>query len=314
MATSQPGRQSPRKPSRSYCPPPLQQPSAISNNNAKTCTPPKPKPESPPTTSKTKLPVPNHVTDDDLAPSPLPDGKRTHSIYAAVETIDAPIGRIASDQTGRFPVTSATGMKYVIIVYDYDSNSILAELLLNPGAKTILTAFKRIHALLVSQGLRPQLHRLDNEASNILKEFLLDAAIDYQLSPPGIHQRNLAERAIQTWKDHFITGLCTTDPNFPLYLWDKLIPQANITLNLLHRSRLNPKLSAYAQLHGNFDFNLTPLAPPGTKIVAHNKPDKRNSWDPHGNTGWYTGPTMEHYRCYEVYIPKTQAYRIADTV
>jgi hypothetical protein len=48
--------------------------------------------------------------------------------------------------------------------------------------------------------------------------------------------------------------------------------------------------------------------------VAHNKPDKRNSWDPHGNTGWYTGPAMEHYRCYEVYIPKTQAYRIADTV
>jgi hypothetical protein len=191
-----------------------------------------PKPESPPLTT-TKPPSPNQANDDDLAPPPLPDGKRTNAIYAAVTTINTPTGSIASDQTGRFPVTSATGMKYVIIVYDYDSNNILAEPLLNLGAKTILTAFKKLHALLVSRGLRPQLHRLDNEACNILKEFLIAAELDYQLAPPGIHRRNSAERAIQTWKDHFITGLCTTNPHFPIYLWDKLIPQANTTLNLL---------------------------------------------------------------------------------
>jgi len=132
--------------------------------------------------------------------------------------------------------------------------------------------------------------------------------IDFQLVPPGMHRCNAAERVIRTWKNHFIAGLCTTDPNFPLFLWDTLVTQANLTLNLLRASRLNPKLSSYAQLHGNFDFNRTPLAPPGTKVVIHVKPDKRKSWDPHGNTGWYTGPAMEHYRCYNIYVPKTRAY------
>ena len=33
-------------------------------------------------------------------------------------------------------------------------------------------------------------------------------------------------------------------------LWDQLLPQAEITLNLLRASRLNPKVSAWAQLHG----------------------------------------------------------------
>jgi hypothetical protein len=40
-------------------------------------------------------------------------------------------------------------------------------------------------------------------------------------------------------------------------------------------------MSAYAQLNGHFDFNITLLAPPGTCVIAHEKPDQRASWDPH---------------------------------
>jgi hypothetical protein len=255
-------------------------------------------------------------TDDTTCckPEPLPNGKRTHCVYAAIEALPTTSGAVASDQTGQFPVTSARGMKYVMVVYDYDSNAIIAEPIINRTAKELLRAYTDIHTFLVQRGLRPQLQRLDNEASNALKTFLHEQEVDFQLVPPGMHRRNAAERAIRTWKNHFIAGLCTTDPHFPLYLWDTLIPQANMTLNLLRTSRINPNLSAYSQLNGNFDFNRTPLAPPGTKIVVHVKPDKRKSWDPHGNTGWYTGPAMEHYRCYRVYVTKTQAYRIADTV
>ena len=32
-----------------------------------------------------------------------------------------------TDQTGRFPVTSSRVYKYIIIVYEYNSNNILAE-------------------------------------------------------------------------------------------------------------------------------------------------------------------------------------------
>ena len=71
------------------------------------------------------------------------------------------------------------------------------------------------------------------------------------------------------------------NPNFPMHLWDKTIPQAELTLNLLRQSRLNPKLSAWKQLHGRYDFNSTPIAPPGIKVKAHVQPIQRQTWAPH---------------------------------
>jgi hypothetical protein len=46
-------------------------------------------------------------------------GIKTQFEYSA--TIDA--GQIYMDQTGRFPVVSSKGNKYIMIVYDYDSNA-----------------------------------------------------------------------------------------------------------------------------------------------------------------------------------------------
>jgi hypothetical protein len=100
---------------------------------------------------------------------------------------------------------------------------------------------------------------------------------------------------------------------FPLYLWPELLPQAELTLNLLRASRLNPKLSAYAHLEGNFDFNRTPLAPPGTKVVAHDKHHNK-TWALHGLSGWYLGPAINHYRCYTTWITDTRGIRVSDTV
>ena len=98
---------------------------------------------------------------------------------------------------------------------------------------------------------------------------MIKPEIDYQLTPVGLHRRNAVEKAGETFKNHFISGLCNTDPQFPLSLWDKLILQAELTLNLLRLSRINPNLSPYAQLNGNFDFNRTPIAPPGLKVLTH---------------------------------------------
>ena len=97
-------------------------------------------------------------------------------------------------------------------------------------------------------------------------------------------------------------------------LWDKLIPQTIMTLNLLRASHLNPSLSAYAQVWGTFDFNRTPLAPPGTKVMVHEKPMDRETWAPHASEAWYTGPAMHHYRCYKVWVWETRAERISDTL
>jgi hypothetical protein len=139
----------------------------------------------------------------------------------------------------------------------------------NRGDKDMVRDFDLLIQSLIIHGLKPSLKHLYNEASLALRNYLKKQGIDYQLAPPHIHRRNNAERAIQTFKNHFISGLYSIDPNFPLKLWDKLLPQTTLTLNLLRKSIINPRMSDYAQLNGRFDFNRAPLAPPGTRVIAH---------------------------------------------
>jgi hypothetical protein len=79
-------------------------------------------------------------------------------------------------------------------------------------------------------------------------------------------------------------------------------------------SRINPKLSAYQQVWGNFDFNKTPLAPPGCKVVVHERAMERGAWACHGIVGYYIEPAMHHYRNYNSYIPETKGIRTTNTL
>jgi hypothetical protein len=115
---------------------------------------------------------------------------------------------------------------------------------------------------------------MDNEASTAVQHFLYSKYIQFQLVAPHVHQQNTTERAIQMFKNHFIAILCSTDKQFPIHLWDRLIPQAIISLILLIQSRLNPKLSAHVQLKCPFNYNATPLTPQGTRIVIHKQRDQ----------------------------------------
>jgi hypothetical protein len=62
------------------------------------------------------------------------------------------------------------------------------------------------------------------------------------------------------------------------------------------------------------DYNKTAFAPPGCKIIAHEKPGKRRTWAPHGQHGYSLGPAMHHYRCQNIYISATASERIVDTL
>jgi hypothetical protein len=61
-------------------------------------------------------------------------------------------------------------------------------------------------------------------------------------------------------------------------------------------------------------YNKTAFAPPGCKIIAHEKPANRRNWAPHDQHGYYLGPAMHHYRCQSVYISATASERIVDTL
>jgi hypothetical protein len=200
-----------------------------------------------------------------------------------------------------------------MILYDHDSNAILAQPIKDRTAPELLKAFQVMEQELVARGLKPKLLKQDNEASKLLKTYLHHQYITFQLVPPYSHRRNSAERANRSFKDHLIAVLCSTDKSFPMHLWDRLLPQAVITLNMLRTSRINPKLSAATHIYGQYDFNRAPMAPPGIRIIAHETPNRRRAWAPHGQDGWYIGPALEHYRCYTVYITKTRGERVVET-
>jgi hypothetical protein len=119
----------------------------------------------------------------------LDHGIKTQFVYAA--TIDA--GQIYTDQTGIFQVVSSKGNKYIMILYDYDSNAILAKPIKDRKAPELLKAFQVMEQELVDRGLKPKLMKLDNKASKLLKTYLHQQNITFQLVPPYSHRRNLAE-------------------------------------------------------------------------------------------------------------------------
>jgi hypothetical protein len=137
--------------------------------------------------------------------------------------------------------------------------------------------------------------------------------MNIQLVPPHNHCVNATERAIATFKEHFVAALATVDMLCLLQLWDKFLPQVKLTLNLLWFSHRNPRVSANQELYGPFDFNKTPLAPFGTKALVYNDPATRASWAPHATDGFYVGLANNHYRCLCFYIPSTQRFHFADT-
>jgi hypothetical protein len=136
----------------------------------------------------------------------------------------------------------------------------------------------------------------------------------FQLVPPNDHQRNRTEKAIHTFKAHFISILCGTNKEFPMHLWCRLLPQAEDTLNMLRTTQLCPTASAYTYLWGQHDCNANPFAPLGCKVEAHVTPTVRETWAPHTAMGYYISNAKEHYRCHQVYITNTKHLRTCETV
>jgi hypothetical protein len=258
--------------------------------------------------STSKTPISSDMEDVTVTPSGL--GIKTHLVYAVL--VDQ--GQLYTDLTGKFPVRSSKGNWYVMVCYVFDCNYVKVVPMKSRSASEWVKAYDLIHQKLTSKGFKPKLQNLDNEASSALKNYFTTNDVEYQLVPPHCHRRNAAEREIYTFKEHFVAGLASVDPYFLLHLWDRLLPQEEMTLNLLRTSRQHPQLSAAAHYHGLIDYNKSAFAPPGCKIIAHEKPAKRRTCTPHGQHGYYLGPAMHRYRFQNVYISATASERTVDTL
>jgi hypothetical protein len=254
------------------------------------------------------------VPDEDamlnIAPSP---GVKHKDVYLRV--FDGTKKSMYTDQTGKFPITSARGNKYIMVAVELDGNYIDAEPVQSRKAKALTDAYQEIFQRWKATGVvSPNWHVLDNEAPEELKQAIRANKCRVELTPADQHRRNIAERAIQTFKGHFISVLAGVSDDFPINQWDELLPQTILTLNLLRQSNVAPNVSAWAYHHGSFDYNRMPIAPMGCAVQFHIKPSRRKTFGEHSEDGFYLKTSAEHYRTHVIFVKKTRAKRLADTV
>ncbi len=135
-----------------------------------------------------------------------------------------------------------------MVLIKIDSNAILVEAMKNRTTGEMIRAYQVLVNRLCSAGVTPKMHILDNECSAEFKERIKSNNMQYQLVPPHNHRRNIAEKAVQVFKAHFISILCGAHKSFPLHLWDRLLGQVEHTLNMLRTAKMTPTVSAYAYL------------------------------------------------------------------
>jgi hypothetical protein len=170
---------------------------------------------------------------------------------------------------------SLDGNVCFLVMYHYETNAIFAVPIPSlDSTNSILDAYKKIFKYLVSTGYKPKVNVMDNQATKVIKEYLVTQQCKLQLVEPHNHRVNAAESAVQTLKNRLIGALSTTDNEFPVQLWDKLAPQVQDSINLLQPSRIDPTKLAYKILEGPYDWNRYPLAPLGTRAIIYENPEK----------------------------------------
>jgi hypothetical protein len=112
-----------------------------------------------------------------------------------------------SNQTGQLAIQSLRGNKYIMVMVEIDSNSILVELMKNHKDAEMIRAYKALLLQLKRAGIIPKKHVLDNKVSENMKNHIRDTCkLDMELVPPGCHRCNAAKVAICNFKAHFLSS------------------------------------------------------------------------------------------------------------
>jgi hypothetical protein len=134
-----------------------------------------------------------------------------------------------TNQTGKFPKKSSRGYQNIMVLIEIDSNGILVKAMNNRTAGEMIRAYQVLVEHLFSTGVNPTMHIIDNKCLAKFKEQIELNNMKYHTTTGQILQR----KAIQVFKAHFTSILWGTNKAFPLHLWDKLLGQAEHTLNML---------------------------------------------------------------------------------
>ena len=141
---------------------------------------------------------------------PLKPSTRTKTSHL---NIIEPTDLLATDLTGRFPTISSRGYNYIIVCYIYDTNGIIVRPMKNRSTSEHIHVYTETFDFLQNKGLRPAIHKMDNECTQALRDIIVNVNKNkLQLVPPYDHRTNPAEKCIDTFKCHFISGINAMDP------------------------------------------------------------------------------------------------------
>ena len=155
---------------------------------------------------------------------------------------------------------------------------------------------------------------MDNETSKEVEDFILSQQkTRLQYTAPDRHCHS-AEKGVQTYKATFKSILASLPKQFPIAYWCRLLTQTDLSVNIVRPNRQNPLLSAWASMEGELHFDATPVAPPGSEMLMHQKPGRRKTFGLNAIKVWYLGPCLNHYRTFRGILPSTGAERLSDTV
>ena len=134
------------------------------------------------------------------------------------------------------------------------------EPLLNRTSDQLVAAYTT-HRWFQAHGHHPEFQILDNEAPTPLLTFFSTFRIAYQMVPPFTKRANKAERAIQTFKRHFIAVLAGTHPSFPIDRWSELLGRTHSQHDaILRRPARHLRTTASIALPTISLLTLSPLA------------------------------------------------------
>jgi hypothetical protein len=124
---------------------------------------------------------------------------------------------IIFDTTKKSMYSSACGNSYIMVVVELDGNYIDCEPIQSRKVKALTNVYQAIFwHWKTTWFICPNWHMLDNEAPEELKQAIRENKCQVELTPADHHRQNAAERAIQTFKGHFISVLAGVDNSFPI--------------------------------------------------------------------------------------------------
>ena len=111
-----------------------------------------------------------------------------------------------------------------MILHEIDGNSTWIEPMKNNTEGDMILDRIRTLGRMKEQGILPTHQVLDNKISAVYRLEIKQTIMTYQIVPPDYHRRNLAEKAVQTWKEHFIAVMSGKAAAFPAHLWCQATP------------------------------------------------------------------------------------------